>query len=87
MGKALVGVSDVIIGRTLWQEWSEYWPSMEGSHPFAQFIHLVRKHVISTSLTGELGWNSVLVDGGIIVAGGIATVRSLFLAGDIDASP
>lgn len=99
MGTALAGVTDVIIGRTLWQEWSEYWP-MEGSDPFAGFINPVRKHVISTTLTGELGWNSTLIGGDpvsyidqlrnreggdIIVAGGIETVRSLFLAGLIDA--
>lgn len=97
MGKALAGVTDVVIGRTLWQEWSGYWP--EASDPFAAFINPVRKHVISTTLTGELDWNSALVDGdpidyirrlrdrdggGIIVAGGIETVRRLFLAGLID---
>lgn len=100
MGKALSGVTDVVIGRKLWQEWSEYWPPMEGEDPFAEFINPVRKHVISTTLTGELGWNSVLVEGdpttyvrqlrdqdggGIVVAGGVETVRKLFLAGLIDA--
>lgn len=100
MSRSLDGVTDVVMGRTLWKEWSEYWPPMEGSDPFAQFINPVRKHVVSSSLTGELGWNSVLVDGdpvsyverlrdqdggGIVVAGGIETVRSLFLAGVIDA--
>lgn len=99
MGRALAGVTDVVIGRVLWQEWSEYWPKSDGD-PFAAFINPVRKHVISTTLAGELGWNSVLVDGdpidhtrrlreedggGIIVAGGVETVRSLFLAGLIDA--
>lgn len=100
MGRALAGVTDVVIGRELWQEWSEFWPPREGADPFAAFINPVRKHVISTTLTGELGWNSVVVegdpipylrelrdeDGGdILVAGGIETVRSLFLAGLIDA--
>lgn len=100
MSRALAGVTDVVIGRKLWQEWSKYWPPMEGADPFAAFINPVRKHVLSTTLTGELGWNSVLVEGdpvpyvrklrdedggGIIVAGGIETVRSLFLAGLIDA--
>lgn len=99
MGKALTGVSDVVMGRKLWQEWSEYWPPMEGADPFAQFINPIRKHVISTTLTGELGWNSVLVEedpigyvrqlrhedgGGILVAGGVETVRNLFLAGLVD---
>lgn len=99
MGKALFGVTDVVIGRKLWQEWSEYWPPMKGEDPFAQFINPVRKHVISSTLTGELGWNSVLAEGdpttyvrqlrdqdggGIVVAGGVETVRKLFLAGLID---
>lgn len=98
MGRAIAGVTDVIIGRTLWQEWSDYWPNHDDG--FAAFINPVRKHVISTTLTGELGWNSVLVDGdpidyvrrlrggdggSITVAGGLETVRSLFLAGLVDA--
>ncbi len=57
--------------------------------------------MLSTTLTGDIRWNSQRVDGdpidhvralassdadgGISVAGGIGTVRSLFLAGVIDA--
>lgn len=99
MGKALAGVTDVVIGRKLWQEWSEYWQSADADDPFGGFINPVRKHVVSKTLSGDLGWNSVLIDGdaagyvrrlqeqdggGIIVAGGLETVRSLFLAGVID---
>lgn len=99
MGRALAEVTDVIIGRRLWQEWSEYWPT-SSDDGFGDFINPVRKHVISTTLTGDIGWNSQLVDGdpidyvralaatdhkgGIIVAGGVETVRSLFLGGVID---
>ncbi len=100
MGKSLAGVTDVIMGRRLWSEWSEYWPA-NSDDGFGDFINPVRKHVISSTLEGELGWNSQLVDGdpveyaqalaasddegGIIVAGGVETVRSLFLAGVVDA--
>jgi dihydrofolate reductase len=99
MGKSLSGVTDVVIGRKLWQEWSQYWTSADAGDPFGAFINPIRKHVISSSLQGELGWNSTVVNGdpldyvrelrgtdggGIIVAGGIETVRSLFLAGLID---
>jgi RNA polymerase sigma-70 factor (ECF subfamily) len=100
MGRTLAGVTDVIIGRRLWEDWSQYWPS-NSDDGFGDFINPVRKHVVSATLTGELGWNSRLVDGdpvdyarslaetddegGIIVAGGIETIRSLFLAGAIDA--
>src|SRR6476659_4977513 len=100
MGKAIGGATDVVIGRKLWQEWSGFWQSAEADDPFGEFINPVRKHVISRTLSGELGWNSTLVDadpaayvtklreegrGDIIVAGGVETTRSLFLAGAIDA--
>ena len=99
MGRSLTGVTDVIMGRRLWEEWSQYWP-FNSDDAFGDFINPVHKHVISSTLAGDLGWNSRLVDGdpidyvralaasdaegGIIVAGGIETVRSLFLAGAID---
>jgi dihydrofolate reductase len=98
MGQTIAPVTDVVIGRKLWQEWSEYWPGSDD--PFGAWINPVRKHVVSTTLSGELPWNSTLItsdpveyvrelrdtDGGdIAVTGGIQTVRSLFLAGQIDA--
>lgn len=99
MGRSLAGVTDVIIGRKLWQEWSEYWQSAPSDDPFASFINPARKHVLTETLHGDLGWNSTRIDGdpadfvralasgeggGIIVAGGVETVRSLFLAGVVD---
>jgi dihydrofolate reductase len=97
MGKSLAGVTDVVIGRVLWRQWAEYWPGADD--PFGEFINPVRKHVISSTMTGDLDWNSTLIDGdpveyvrqlraanggGIVVVGGVQTVRSLFLAGVID---
>lgn len=98
MSQAIGGVSDVVIGRKLWQEWSQYWPGTED--PFGAFINPVRKHVVTSTLRGDLGWNSTVIDGDpvsyveelqqrgdgdIAVTGGIDTIRSLFLAGVIDA--
>ena len=97
MGKAIGGITDVVIGRKLWTEWSGYWPGAQD--PFGAFINPVRKHVISSTLSGDLGWNSTLVDGepaayvrslaeqgegDISVVGGVETTRRLFLAGAID---
>ena len=97
MNETIAPVTDLILGRTLFQEWSEFWPGADD--PFAQWINPVRKHVISSTLSGDLGWNATLVegdpiayvqklreqDGGdISVAGGIETVRTLFLGGVID---
>ena len=99
MGASLAGVTDVVIGRTLWEEWSEYWPPHADGDPFAAFINPARKHVLTSAGSGDLGWNSAAIDGdpvayvrdlagsgqgGIVVAGGIETVRSLFLAGVVD---
>lgn len=97
MGEVIGPVTDVVLGRKLWQEWSEYWPTADD--PFGQFINPVRKHVVTATLTGALPWNSTVIegdpaeyvnalrergDGDISVAGGIDTIRSLFLAGAID---
>lgn len=97
MGEALAPVTDVVIGRKLWQEWSEFWG--ESDDPFAQWINPARKHVISQTLPDELSWNSTRIttdpidyvkqlrgqgEGDISVVGGIETIRSLFLAGQID---
>jgi RNA polymerase sigma-70 factor (ECF subfamily) len=97
MSEALGPVTDVVIGRKLWQEWSEYWPGADD--PFGRFINPVRKHVVTSTLSGDLAWNSTVVKGDaadyvknlrqkeggdISVAGGIDTIRSLFLAAVID---
>ncbi len=63
MGQAIGGVTDVVIGRKLWQEWSEYWQSAGADDPFGQFINPVRKHVVSSTLSGDLGWNSTVIEG------------------------
>jgi dihydrofolate reductase len=98
MGRTIGNVTDVVIGRKLWQEWSQYWPGADD--PFGSFINPVKKHVVTSTLGGDLGWNSVVAggdpmayvqelqregEGDISVVGGVDTVRSLFLAGVVDA--
>jgi dihydrofolate reductase len=97
MGEVIGSVTDVVIGRRLWQEWSQFWPGADD--PFGQFINPVRKHVVTSTLSGDLPWNSTAISGDpvahlarlreqeggdISVTGGIDTVRSLFLAGMVD---
>jgi len=97
MGQVIGPVTDVVIGRRLWQEWSAFWPGADD--PFSQFINPVRKHVVSSTLSGDLPWNSTVIDGDpvgyvtdlreqdsghISVVGGVDTVQSLFVAGVID---
>lgn len=100
MGAAISDVTDAVIGRTLWQEWAEYWPTAQD--PFGDFINPVRKHVITSTLDDVSRWEGSTVvegdpvdyvralaengaEGTISVVGGIETVRSLFLAGVVDA--
>ncbi|MFC6704944.1 dihydrofolate reductase family protein [Flexivirga alba] len=99
MGKSIAPVTDMVLGRALWEEWSQYWPGNDD--PFGSFINPLRKHVVSSTLSGELPWNSTLIDGDpvdyvkslrdngaegdISIGGGIKTVRSLFTAGVVDA--
>ena len=61
LGRAIGGGTDVVIGRKLWQEWSQYWPGADD--PFGQFINPVRKHVVTSTLTGDLTWNSRVIEG------------------------
>lgn len=75
-------------------------PVLAGANdPFGQLINPVRKHVFTTTLSGELPWNRTVIDcdpveqvknlhvqggGDLCVVGGIETVRLLFLTGIID---
>ena len=100
MSESIAATTDVVIGRTLWQEWADYWPSAQD--PFGDFINLVRKHVITSTLDDVSRWQGSSIvegdpvdhvralaangaEGTISVVGGIETIRSLFLAGVIDA--
>ncbi|QIX27933.1 dihydrofolate reductase [Nocardioides sp. JQ2195] len=101
MGAALAPITEMVLGRKLWEEWRTFWQSdaVGADDPFGAFINPIRKHVISSTLDGDLDWNSTHVSGDpvayvnelkqgeggdISVAGGVETVRSLFLGGAID---
>lgn len=100
MGAALAPITEMVIGRKLWQEWRDYWQSEAGAADgFGEFVNPISKHVISSTLEGDLDWNSTQVTGDpvayvnelkqgeggeISVAGGVETVRSLFLGGAVD---
>ena len=42
LGHAIDGVTDAVIGRHLWQEWSQYWPHAEGDDAFKTWVNEVR---------------------------------------------
>lgn len=97
MARMTDSTTDLVLGRTLWQEWSDYWP--DAKDPFAQWVNPVRKHVLTSTLTGELPWNSTIIagdpaayldqlrqepGGDIAIGGGVETTRRLVLAGLVD---
>lgn len=54
-----------LLGRRLYDEWSEYWPAQPDDAPFAAFINGVRKYVVSDSLTEATWTNTTVVSGDI----------------------
>ena len=79
-----------LMGRTLYDEWSAYWPDST-DEPFATFINQHPKYVVSGSLT-EAAWNNTTVlpgdparlqevkdrtDGYLTMSGSATTVRWL----------
>ncbi|MWV60081.1 dihydrofolate reductase family protein [Rathayibacter sp. VKM Ac-2754] len=99
MGRMIGAVDTAVLGRTGYEEWSEYWPSAPADDPFASFINPIEKYVASTTLSGPLGWNATLIegdaaefltglkqtDGGdISLFSSISLVRTLLFAGVLD---
>lgn len=90
----------MLMGRTLYEEWSQYWPAQSGDDSqFADFINNVPKFVVSTTLENA-EWNNTTVLRGdfaeeigrlkdqpgrnIGMSGSPTLVRSLLAAGLID---
>src|SRR6266513_1041104 len=95
----LIAAQDaVILGRSSYDEWAEFWPGSE-IQPFATFINGVAKYV-ATSTPLEREWaNTTVVDGDLIefvrdlkdrpggdigVHASISVARALLAAGVID---
>ena len=101
MGAMMGRIDTAILGRTGYQEWSEYWPQAANDDPFGSFINPIPKFVASRTLSGDLAWqNSTLIEGDLAefvrdlkdTEGGeislfssISLVRQLLFAGLLDA--
>jgi dihydrofolate reductase len=53
------------MGRVLYSEWSEYWPSQGPDVPFSEFINGIKKYVVSNTLTEATWANTTLVTGDV----------------------
>ncbi|MET8906654.1 dihydrofolate reductase family protein [Micromonospora sp. NPDC004551] len=64
VGRGVAGTTAFLMGRTQYQEWSEYWPGQTGDDiEFASFINSVPKYVLSNTLTQTTWQNSQLISG------------------------
>jgi len=75
MGKIVEGgietAGAMMMGRRLYDEWSEYWTQQGSDVPFSDFINGIPKYVISSSLT-DPSWKNTTV-----LPGDVAAVREV----------
>lgn len=87
-----------LMGRTLYDEWSAYWPQAQADEDFADVINGLPKYVVSTTLT-DPSWHATTVlppdraavqalkdgvEGDIGMSGSATTVRWLLDQGLLD---
>ena len=100
VGKGMETAAAFLMGRVLYEEWSEYWSSQGPDVPFSSFINEIPKYVLSNTLT-EAKWNNTTLvhgdeaagrlrevkdstDGDISMSGSATTVRWLIANGLLD---
>ena len=88
-----------LMGRVLYDEWSQYWPGQGEDVPFSTFINQIPKYVVSNTLSGATWQNTTVVSGDVesklreikestagdlTISGSATLVRSLLAAGLVD---
>src|SRR6266850_5163036 len=67
IGQGVEGTGAFLMGRVLYSQWSEYWPSQTDDVPFTSFINNVPKYVVSNTLSNA-EWNNTTVVSGDVAA-------------------
>ena len=97
VGKGMQTNRGFLMGRKLYEEWADFWPSRD--HDLAQFFNSHPKYVVSHSLKSA-DWNNTTIisgdvteqlralkggtDGDLVVSGSATLVRSLLRDGLLD---
>lgn len=68
VGSGMSTTGAFLMGRRLYDEWSEFWPQQGPEVPFSEYINGVRKFVVSSTLE-EATWNNASVISGDVAAG------------------
>ncbi len=99
IGQGMETSTAFLMGRKLYDEWSEYWPGQGADDGFSNFINAIPKYVLSTTLEDATWQNTTVVsddvaarvqaikdttDGDIGMSGSATTVRWLLANGLLD---
>ena len=99
VGEGMQNQSGILLGRRLYDEWSQFWPQQGPEVPFSEFINGIPKYVVSSTLSEATWKNTTLVngdvaarlrevkestDGDIGMSGSATTVRWLLANGLLD---
>jgi dihydrofolate reductase len=98
IGSGMESTTAFLMGRRLYDEWSEYWPQQGPEVPFSEFINTIPKYVVSSSLSDPSWPNTTVLpgdvdrlrqlkeqtDGNITMSGSATTVRWLLANGLLD---
>ena len=97
--KGMEASSAFLMGRKLYDEWSEYWPAQGSDVPFSEFINTIQKYVVSSTLKDATWQNTKVIsgdvraevqglkdstDGTIAMSGSATTARWLLANGLLD---
>jgi dihydrofolate reductase len=94
----MASASAMLMGRRLYDEWSQYWPRQSAQEPFSEYINGVTKYVVSSSVTHPEWTNTTALpgdpdrirevkqreSGDIAMSGSATTVRWLLANGLLD---
>ncbi|MGD9572850.1 MAG: dihydrofolate reductase family protein [Thermoleophilia bacterium] len=73
VGESIDASTGLLMGRTLYEEWAQYWPGST-DEPFASWINNAPKWVVSSTL-GSADWNNSTLITGDDVAGQVRALK------------
>jgi dihydrofolate reductase len=65
IGRGMDTSEAFLMGRVLYDEWSDYWPKQGSEVPFSSFINEIPKYVVSNTLTEPTWKNTKVVSGDV----------------------
>jgi dihydrofolate reductase len=74
VGKGMATNRGFLMGRVLYDEWSQFWPAQPADDEFASFFNSTPKYVVSDSLK-DPSWNNTTVFSGAEAAGKLRELR------------